>query len=111
MPPVFPVSVKGVMVRDGRVLLLRNEREEWELPGGRIEIGETPQQCLTREIEIAEATGWPVKVEAILNSWMYHIPGARRHVFIATYGYRPATKAPVALSAEHREARLFTEPS
>lgn len=24
-------------VRDGRVLLLKNEREEWELPGGRIE--------------------------------------------------------------------------
>jgi hypothetical protein len=26
------VSVKGVAVRDGQVLLLENERAEWELP-------------------------------------------------------------------------------
>ena len=32
----FPVSVKGVVVRANRVLLLRNERDEWELPGGRL---------------------------------------------------------------------------
>jgi hypothetical protein len=30
----FPVSVKGVAVQGGKVLLLRNERDEWELPGG-----------------------------------------------------------------------------
>src|ERR1035438_4625970 len=30
----FPVSVKGVAVRDGQVLLLENERAEWELPSG-----------------------------------------------------------------------------
>ena len=30
-----PVSIKGVVVRDGKVLLLKNEREEWELPGTR----------------------------------------------------------------------------
>jgi hypothetical protein len=31
----FPVSVKGVAVQAGKVLLLENERAEWELPGGR----------------------------------------------------------------------------
>lgn len=41
-PHLFPVSVKGVVVRDGRVLLLRNERDEWELPGGKLELGEEP---------------------------------------------------------------------
>jgi hypothetical protein len=30
----FPVAVKGVLIRDGRVILLRNDRDEWELPGG-----------------------------------------------------------------------------
>lgn len=33
----FPVSVKGVSVQAGKVLLLENERAEWELPGGLIE--------------------------------------------------------------------------
>ena len=37
-PPTWPVSVKGVAVDSSRrVLLLKNEREEWELPGGRLE--------------------------------------------------------------------------
>jgi 8-oxo-dGTP pyrophosphatase MutT (NUDIX family) len=48
---VFPVSVKGVLFTpDEDVVLLLNERDEWELPGGRLEAGETPQGCLMREI-------------------------------------------------------------
>jgi len=39
---LFPVSVKGVAVQGGKVLLLRNERDEWELPGGKLEPGEDP---------------------------------------------------------------------
>lgn len=38
----FPVSVKGVTVQAGKVLLLENERAEWELPGGKLELGEDP---------------------------------------------------------------------
>lgn len=29
----FPVSVKGVLLAEGGVVLLENEREEWDLPG------------------------------------------------------------------------------
>ncbi|MEV6136524.1 NUDIX hydrolase [Nocardia sp. NPDC051990] len=47
VPQMYSISIKGVVVRDGRVLLLKNEREEWELPGGRIEPGETPEECVT----------------------------------------------------------------
>jgi 8-oxo-dGTP pyrophosphatase MutT (NUDIX family) len=54
----FAVSVKGVAVRDGQVLLLENERAEWELPGGKLELGEDPPACVVREI--AEETGWQV---------------------------------------------------
>jgi 8-oxo-dGTP pyrophosphatase MutT (NUDIX family) len=57
------VSVKGVCLQAGRVLLLRNEREEWELPGGQLERGEDPQAGLAREI--AEESGWQVRVGPI----------------------------------------------
>ena len=33
----WPVSVKGVLGWDGRVVVLRNRRGEWELPGGRLD--------------------------------------------------------------------------
>jgi len=32
------------------LLLLQNERGEWELPGGRIEYGEQPEETVKREI-------------------------------------------------------------
>ena len=34
----FPVSVKGIVVRDGAVVLLHNRRGEWELPGGKLRV-------------------------------------------------------------------------
>jgi 8-oxo-dGTP pyrophosphatase MutT (NUDIX family) len=105
--PVYPVSIKGVVVRDGRVLLLRNERDEWELPGGRIEPGESPEQCVAREI--AEETQWTVATGPILDTWMYYINVAEKNVFIVTYGCYPDADAEPVLSHEHKEVGLFTE--
>ena len=116
-PPLWPVSVKGVALDSrGRVLLLRNERNEWELPGGRLEIGspdgsqapdESPDAALAREIE--EETGWMVKADQLLDggTWIYDpIPG--RRVLIVTYGCTVLTpdRTPV-VSHEHKELALF----
>ena len=46
----YPVSIKAVVEVDGRIVLLRNERDEWELPGGKLEAEETPRECVEREI-------------------------------------------------------------
>ena len=103
----YPVSIKGVLVRDGRVLLVRNERDEWELPGGRIEDNETPEQTVTREI--AEETGLPVTVAEILDSWMYHITMADKDVFIVTYGCTTDSTAEAVVSHEHNRIAEFAE--
>ncbi|MFD2235322.1 NUDIX domain-containing protein [Phaeospirillum tilakii] len=42
----FPVSVKGVLFSESKVVLLENERSEWELPGGKLDTGEAPSQCV-----------------------------------------------------------------
>ena len=72
----FPVSIKGVLVEAGRVVLLENERDEWELPGGRVELGEAPETCLVREF--AEELGVVVEVARIIDCWLYEVlPGAQ----------------------------------
>jgi 8-oxo-dGTP pyrophosphatase MutT (NUDIX family) len=103
--PTFPVSVKGVAVQDGRVLLLENERAEWELPGGKLELGEGPPECVVREI--AEETGWQVTAGPVLDCWQYHIREGR-DVVIVTYGCNVASTAPPTVSGEHKRAGLFT---
>ncbi|MEV7038375.1 NUDIX hydrolase [Amycolatopsis sp. NPDC051061] len=103
----YPVSIKGVLIRDDRVLLVHNDRDEWELPGGRIEPGETPEQTVAREI--SEETGLPVEVAEILDSWMYHIAVASKDVFIVTYGCTTTSTAAPVLSHEHSRVSEFAE--
>lgn len=103
------VSVKGVVVRGGRVLLVHNERDEWELPGGRLELEETPPQCVAREI--TEETGWRVSTGPILDSWLYYIDAAEKHVLILTYGCLLESgqdDVDPVVSLEHSRIGLFT---
>ena len=100
----MPVSVKAVVVVDGRVLLLRNERDEWDLPGGRPDAGEAYETAVAREAR-EEAN---VAVDALdcLDDWPYEVlPG--RFVRILAYGCRVLDASQPALSAEHRELRFF----
>jgi 8-oxo-dGTP pyrophosphatase MutT (NUDIX family) len=100
----FPVSVKGVAVQAGKVLLLENERDEWELPGGKLELGEDPAECVAREI--SEESGWEVSPGPLLDCWQYHIrPGT--DVLIVTYGCQVRSSAPPVVSSEHKRAGLF----
>jgi threonine/homoserine/homoserine lactone efflux protein/ADP-ribose pyrophosphatase YjhB (NUDIX family) len=103
-PPVFPVSVKGVVFIGDRVVLLRNEREEWELPGGRLEAGESPTACVVREIR--EELAIEVDAIALLDCWLYEVlPG--REVLIVTYGCRHDGDGTVRMSEEHTAVDLF----
>ncbi|MFI0354256.1 NUDIX domain-containing protein [Actinomadura sp. 9N407] len=111
-PPTWPVSVKGVAVDDnGRVVLLKNERDEWELPGGRLEPSDVSPEA-TVEREMSEETGWNVKAGPLLDVWIYQpLPESlpERRVLIVTYGCTVLTPglAPV-LSHEHKQIALFT---
>lgn len=86
------------LVRDGRALLVhRNPDREWypdvwDLPGGHIEPGESPEETTRRELaeEVGVLVGdlepVPVPVD---------VPGAETHAFVArTWSGEPANLAP-----------------
>ncbi|MFJ3587464.1 NUDIX hydrolase [Streptomyces sp. NPDC090231] len=63
--PLHSVSVAGVVVReDGRLLSIRRaDNGTWELPGGVLELDETPEAGVVREV--LEETGIHVEVDEL----------------------------------------------
>ncbi|MFD0340392.1 NUDIX hydrolase [Streptomyces sp. NPDC127117] len=63
--PLHSVSVAGVVVReDGRLLAIRRaDNGTWELPGGVLELDETPEAGVVREV--LEETGIHVEVDEL----------------------------------------------
>lgn len=54
-PTAIPVVAVALLRADGRVLMQRRRAKKahgglWEFPGGKVEVGETPDQALVREI-------------------------------------------------------------
>jgi ADP-ribose pyrophosphatase YjhB (NUDIX family) len=98
------ISVKGVLIEDGSVVLLENERGEWELPGGRPEPGEDAPAALVREF--AEELDAEIAVGPIVDCWNYEVlPG--RHVTIVTYAVTRAIRGEMRVSDEHRRLDWF----
>jgi mutator protein MutT len=68
--PEAPIAAVGAVVIDGeRVLLIRRGQEplkgEWSIPGGAVELGETLEQAVCREV--LEETGLSVTAERVLE--------------------------------------------
>jgi 8-oxo-dGTP pyrophosphatase MutT (NUDIX family) len=100
----LPVSIKGVLLLDGQVVLVKNSRHEWELPGGRPDAGEKHAQTLAREF--TEELSVSIVVDRLIDSYVFEvIPG--RNVQIVTYGCTVSGKFDPRLSDEHSEHCLW----
>lgn len=99
-----PISVKGVLLLDGSVVLVKNPREEWELPGGRPDVGEDHAQALAREF--VEELSIKVTVGRRIDSYVFEVvPG--RKVQIVTYGCTLDGAFAPSISSEHIEHCLW----
>jgi len=70
-PPAPLVGVGGVVIIDGRAVLIRRGNEprkgEWSIPGGKLELGETLAEGVRREVR--EETGLEVEVGELIEAF------------------------------------------
>ncbi len=78
----LPISIKGIVLEDGKVWLRKNERDEWELPGGKLDPGEQPEQTIIRELE--EELGFKTEIISLIQSHVHTIKEGL-NVFVVTY--------------------------
>ncbi|MBU1148525.1 NUDIX hydrolase [Patescibacteria group bacterium] len=77
MKTIQKVVTSGVLVRNGKVLLVQRSADEkiypnlWELPSGKKEIGENCQECLIREMK--EEIGIDVYIDQPISIFDYVI--------------------------------------
>lgn len=94
----WPVSVKGVVGWDGRYVVLRNDRSEWELPGGRLDRGEQPPEALKRELR--EERSIEASVGRIILAEAFEVVPAR-WVLLIVYACTADRPSALTYSEEH----------
>jgi 8-oxo-dGTP diphosphatase len=69
------IVTAGIIEKDGKILIAKRKSgkcigAKWEFPGGKLEQGETPEECLKRELK--EELDFDVEVgEYVISSFFY----------------------------------------
>ena len=101
----FPVSVKAIIIDDNRVLLLKNERNEWDFAGGKISFNEDFEDCLRREVkEEINVSVNNLKILKPLNLKFNDIS-----VIVLLYSAAISCESPIIISHEHSEYNFFSK--
>ena len=98
----------AVIERGGKVLIARRKKSDrfegrWEFPGGKIEAGESPEECLRRELR--EEMGVEVETEEFLCSVSFETSG----LSIELMAFRASLLAGEVRCHDHDEIR-WIEP-
>lgn len=84
--PKILSSVKALLCHQGKYLVLREELRKgpiWDLPGGKIEYGESPEEALHREVR--EELDIAIKIERSIGVWYFFSQHHRYQVICHTF--------------------------
>jgi ADP-ribose pyrophosphatase YjhB (NUDIX family) len=109
--PTPQVDVRGVVFRDGHVLLVREVADgRWTLPGGWADLGESPSEAVVREVR--EESGYETRATKLLA--VYNLgrfrdgKPLRRNVYKLFLLCEPLSGEPGSIAgSETSEARFF----
>lgn len=103
MPKRFQIGVKGLIIVDGKVLLLKRTADEggsfWELPGGRMEAGEEIEATLRRELGEEVPSLARVEVGRLLHAAL--VRDDESGLVLLFYRVQADATLPLVLSTEH----------
>lgn len=92
MPKIFP-AVKAVIMDRGKFLAVRHEfrgKSMWDLPGGRVNYGESPIDALHREVK--EEVGLDIMIIRPLGVWWFFKEEAGEQVVCTTFLCKPRNR-------------------
>ena len=103
MKKIQQISIKGILRKDNKVLLLKTITNKWELPGGRMDFGENVKQSLQREIK--EELGFEkVELGNLVNDWSFTSIREEINYHFIIFDFEIYTKeSKIRLSDEHVE--------
>ena len=101
----FPISIKSIIIDDNKVLCLKNERNEWDFPGGKINFNEDIEECLIREVK--EEVNLDVNNLKILKPFTSKFNDVS--VFIVVYSAEISCDSSISVSHEHSEYNFFSK--
>jgi 8-oxo-dGTP diphosphatase len=103
---VTAATVKGVVRLGDDVLLGRNSRGEWELPGGRPEPDEE-SVAATLVREVREETGLDIAAGRLLLAELFEVVPGRRLLVVVLAAVPAGATAALRASEEHSELGWF----
>ena len=99
------VSVKAICFMDKKLVLVKNERGEWDLPGGKLQAGEDPAVALHRELK--EELSINIQVERLVDVLQVRVMDLM-NVMVVLYQCRTACcQDDLLMSHEHFDIGVF----
>lgn len=102
-------SVKALINREGKFLILKEELHKgdvWDLPGGKIEYGESPEEALRREVK--EELDLEIEIHGSVGVWYFFSQSQKHQVICHTYLCTPVGEVRIDTSKNPAD-EVFTD--